>query len=373
MAEKRGSGHQRKEEKRPAFAPSASQRELEAKVSHVPESVDSREGVGSFQSRHCERDGEGRRAPGLRPALVFRIHSEKVLRHSAGKAEFLFQGMLGDKESCLGSFVFAKRPPLRGNIHEPLRRIEPVLRSVHDQISEGKNPFQARKPRIGCESGAVFGPPVSKDHFDAAFLAEKPPMEFDPHPFCRIDQRDFIFEHGKGAPCVSNLGDRMSLRLVTKFGEAVESLGNGLGLDHAIDVSARACGGIAIELQPKRHTLKEEHPHATLPQMAFKPLAFRGLRQGVGAQGESGVAKVRPVFFCMPGRSGQGAQQESSAAVARRPKPNLPPGETRGPPWPLHPEASSPKHSRPTREGSARREVLWRGLPLRRSRNSPGN
>ena len=132
MAEKRGSGHQRKEEKRPAFAPSASQRELEPKVSYVPKSVDSREGVGSFQSRHCERDGEGRHAPGLRPALVCRIHSEKVLRHSAGKAEFLFQGMPGDKESCLGSFVFAKRPPLCGNIHEPLRRIEPVLRSVHD-------------------------------------------------------------------------------------------------------------------------------------------------------------------------------------------------------------------------------------------------
>ena len=166
-------------------------------------------------------------------------------------------------------------------------------------------------------------------------------MEFDPHPFCRIDQRDFIFEHGKGAPCVSNLGDRISLRLVTKCGEAVESLGNGLGLDHAIDVSARACGRIAIELQPKRHTLKEEHPHATIPQMAFKPLAFRGLRQGVGAQGESGVTKVRPVFFCMPGRSGQGAQQESSAAVARRPKPNLPPGETRGLPGHFTPKPAA--------------------------------
>ena len=132
MAEKRRSGHQRKEEKRPAFAPGASQRELEAKVSHVPESVDSRERVDSFHSRHCERYCKGRRAPGLRPALVCRIHSEKALRHSAGKAEFLFQGMLRDQESRLGSFVFAKRPPLCGNIHEPLRRIEPVLRSVHD-------------------------------------------------------------------------------------------------------------------------------------------------------------------------------------------------------------------------------------------------
>ena len=108
-------------------------------------------------------------------------------------------------------------------------------------------------------------------------------MEFDPHPFCRIDQREFIFEHGEGAPCFSNLGNRMSLRFVTKLGEAVESFGNGFGLDHAIDVPARACGGIAIELKPKRHALKEEHPHATLPQMAFKLLAFRGLRQGVGA------------------------------------------------------------------------------------------
>ena len=152
-------------------------------------------------------------------------------------------------------------------------------------------------------------------------------MEFDPHLFCRIDQRDFIFEHGKGAPCAPNLVDRISLRLVAKFCEAVEGLGNGLALDQAIDVSARACGGIAIELKPKRHALKEEHPHAALPQMAFKPVAFRGLRQGVRAQAESGEANVRTVFFCMPGRSGQGAQQESSAAVTRRPKPNLSPGE----------------------------------------------
>jgi hypothetical protein len=132
MAEKRGSGHRRKEEKRPAFAPSAGQSELESKVSHVPESVDSHEGVGSFQSRHCERDRQRWRAPGLRPALVFRIHTEKVLRHSAGKAEFLFQSMLGDQESRLGPFVFSKRPPLRNNVDEPLRRIEPVFRSVHD-------------------------------------------------------------------------------------------------------------------------------------------------------------------------------------------------------------------------------------------------
>ena len=132
MTEKRGSSYRRKEEKRLAFPPSAGQRELEPKVSYVPKSVDSRKGVGSFQSRHCKLDGEGRRAPGFRPAFVFRVHTEKVLRHSAGKAEFLFQGMLRDQESCLGSFVFAKCPPLRGDIHEPLRRIEPVLRSVHD-------------------------------------------------------------------------------------------------------------------------------------------------------------------------------------------------------------------------------------------------
>ena len=64
-------------------------------------------------------------------------------------------------------------------------------------------------------------------------------MELDPHLFCRIDQRDFVFKAGKGAPCAANLSDRISLRLVTKIGEAVESLGNGLGLDDAIDVSAK--------------------------------------------------------------------------------------------------------------------------------------
>ena len=167
-------------------------------------------------------------------------------------------------------------------------------------------------------------------------------MEFDPHAFCRIDQRDFVFKPGEGAPCVSNLGDRMSLRLVTKFGETVESFGNSLGLDQEIDVSARACGRIAIELQPKRHTLEEKHPHATLPQMAFKPVAFRPLRQGVGAQAESDVAKVRSVFFCVPGRSGQYAQQEASAAVARRPKPNLSPGE-RGASLATSPRSQQPK------------------------------
>ena len=97
MAEKRGSSHQRKEEKRPAFAPGAGQRELEPKVSYVPEGVDSREGVGGFRSRHCERDGKGRRAPGVRPALVFRIHSEKALRHSAARPSSFSSACLATK------------------------------------------------------------------------------------------------------------------------------------------------------------------------------------------------------------------------------------------------------------------------------------
>ena len=83
----------------------------------------------------------------------------------AGKAEFLFQGVLRDEESRLLSFGFAKSAPLHDNVHEPLRRIESVLRSVHDEISEGKSPFQARKTRIGI--GAVE-PLVPKDRFDAS-------------------------------------------------------------------------------------------------------------------------------------------------------------------------------------------------------------
>ena len=105
--------------------------------------------------------------------------------------------------------------------------------------------------------------------------------------------------------------------------------------------------------------------------MAFKPLAFHGVRQGLGAQGEGDVTKVRSVFFRLPGRSGQRPQQEASAAMARRPQPDLPPGGTGGLPsrFTLKPAAQSLR--RPTREGSARRALPRRGFRLRSPRDSP--
>src|SRR4029077_20077600 len=68
---------------------------------------------------------------------------------------------------------------------------------------------------------------------------------------------------------------------------------------------------------------------ATIPQVALKPPAFHRVHQGARAQGESNIAKVRCVILLLPRRAGQSPQQESSAPVARRPFPNLPPGETR--------------------------------------------
>ena len=205
-----------------------------------------------------------------------------------------------------------------------------------------------------------------------AFLAEKPPMEFDPHAFCRIDQRDFIFEHRKGAPCVSNLGDRISLRLVTKFGEAVESLGNGLGLDHAIDVSARACGRIAIELQSKRHTLEEKHRsrHDSADGVQAFRIPRTALGRGCSRRRRRDEGALCLLLYARALRSGCATRVLGSGGAPPKAKP--PARGNGGLPWPLHPEASSPRRLRPTREGSARREVPRRGLRAARSRNFPG-
>ena len=140
---------------------------------------------------------------------------------------------------------------------------------------------------------------------------------------------------GKGAPCVSNLGDRMSLRLVTKRGETVESLGNGLRLDQEIDVSARACGRIAIELQPKRHTLEEKHH--TPRSRRWRSSLFHSAhcarawvlsrkRRGEGALCLLLCARALRSVCATRGLGSGGAPPKAKPLASR----------TREPPWPLH-------------------------------------
>ena len=175
MAEERGSCHRREEKERPAFGPLTSQRESKPEVSQMPEGVDSSERICGFQALACEVDSEERHATGRRPTFVFRIHSENFVGQSTRKADFLFQRVLGEERSRLFSLNFAERAPLHDNVHEPLCRIEAMLRSVRDEISEGWSPLQARKARI-----RAVEPLASQDRFDASLLAEKTLVKFDP-------------------------------------------------------------------------------------------------------------------------------------------------------------------------------------------------
>ena len=117
----------------------------------MPEGVDSQRGdrqLSNAPLRTSTAKSGARRDFGQPSSSGFTPKTS--LANLLGKAEFLFQGVFRDEESRLLSFGFAESPPLHDDVHEPLRRIESVLRAVHDEISEGRSPFQARKARIGC-------------------------------------------------------------------------------------------------------------------------------------------------------------------------------------------------------------------------------